>query len=316
MNVIERLGFGCAYLTGGLELKTNLRLVDIAYDKGIRHFDVAPLYGIGTAEDVLGRSLAGRRDRVTIATKVGRPRPKLTFKKQLVRFLASPVRKFASSHLRRKEVGKASGFQPKSCFELSFVKESLESSLRFLRTDYLDLFLLHEVSIEDLNDELFLFLENGKRNGLFKCFGIASRFDLVREIEQGCPEYNFDAVQYSWSVLDGNQPRVFPSSQHITHRSIARAFLPLSAWFKLNPVVANRVSEKVGVDVCVDSNLVSLLVVSALVRDDKDHVLFSTRSASRLSENIDYFGKEGLDARAKAFLQALQLEGELPSVFG
>jgi hypothetical protein len=42
-----------------------------AYDAGIRHFDVAPLYGLGQAEIELGQFLRGRRDTVTVTTKFG-----------------------------------------------------------------------------------------------------------------------------------------------------------------------------------------------------------------------------------------------------
>ena len=40
--VTSPLGFGCAYLIGGLRKRANCRLVDIAFDLGYRHFDVAP----------------------------------------------------------------------------------------------------------------------------------------------------------------------------------------------------------------------------------------------------------------------------------
>lgn len=44
-----------------------------AWELGVRHFDTAPLYGHGLAEERLGRGLLGRsRDELTFATKVGR----------------------------------------------------------------------------------------------------------------------------------------------------------------------------------------------------------------------------------------------------
>lgn len=67
---VTRVGLGCHRLYGGAELKTSMRLVEAALDAGIRHFDTAPLYGLGLSEDALGVALKGVPD-VTITTKVG-----------------------------------------------------------------------------------------------------------------------------------------------------------------------------------------------------------------------------------------------------
>ena len=47
------------------------RIIDIAFERGIRHFDVANAYVDGVSEQVVGRALAARRGDVHIATKVG-----------------------------------------------------------------------------------------------------------------------------------------------------------------------------------------------------------------------------------------------------
>src|SRR5262245_32083549 len=69
-----RIGLGCGRLIGGTSFRTSARLVEAALELGIRHFDVAPSYGLGTAEDVLGAVPGGVRD-VTVTTKIGAPRP-------------------------------------------------------------------------------------------------------------------------------------------------------------------------------------------------------------------------------------------------
>ncbi len=47
-------------------------LVDAAFDRGIRHFDTAPLYGAGLSETRMGRALARRpRDQIVLSSKVG-----------------------------------------------------------------------------------------------------------------------------------------------------------------------------------------------------------------------------------------------------
>ena len=68
---ISRIGFGCARIYGGRELKNSARVIEAALAAGIRHFDTALSYGEGEFEDVLGRILANVPE-ITISTK--RPR--------------------------------------------------------------------------------------------------------------------------------------------------------------------------------------------------------------------------------------------------
>jgi D-threo-aldose 1-dehydrogenase len=81
---LTALGFGCASL-GGLyspvDAATCIDTLEAAWQAGIRYFDVAPMYGLGRAEHMLGyflREQAGDPD-TAISTKVGRlltrPRP-------------------------------------------------------------------------------------------------------------------------------------------------------------------------------------------------------------------------------------------------
>lgn len=68
--VIDQLVFGCGRLTGGATRQEALRLVGLCLDSGVRKFDCAPSYGIGTAETVLGEALWSRED-CHVLTKVG-----------------------------------------------------------------------------------------------------------------------------------------------------------------------------------------------------------------------------------------------------
>ncbi|MDX6643271.1 MAG: D-threo-aldose 1-dehydrogenase, partial [Solirubrobacteraceae bacterium] len=56
------LGFGCAELYRAASAAERRRLLETAHSLGIRHFDVAPMYGLGLAERELGGFARGRRD--------------------------------------------------------------------------------------------------------------------------------------------------------------------------------------------------------------------------------------------------------------
>ncbi len=74
--LVSELGFGASPLGGiygGFAEKAGIEAVHAALDAGITFFDVAPYYGLTTAETVLGKALHGiDRDRYVLATKVGR----------------------------------------------------------------------------------------------------------------------------------------------------------------------------------------------------------------------------------------------------
>jgi aryl-alcohol dehydrogenase-like predicted oxidoreductase len=86
-------------------------VVDAALDAGISLFDTADIYGQGTSEDFIGRALDGRRDRVLLATKFGKPMDE------------SPSDRRGSR---------------------DYIRSAVEGSLRRLRTDHIDLYQMHE----------------------------------------------------------------------------------------------------------------------------------------------------------------------------
>jgi aryl-alcohol dehydrogenase-like predicted oxidoreductase len=115
------------------DLNAATRMVDICLDAGVNLFDTADIYSDGHSEEVLGKALEGRRDRVLISTKA-------SFR------LGEGPNDVGSSryHLRR----------------------SLEGSLRRLTTDYVDIYHLHGFDaltpVEEVQDTLNTFVREGK----------------------------------------------------------------------------------------------------------------------------------------------------------
>jgi len=158
------IGFGGAVLGGGLDRRKSLKLIDAALDAGIRHFDVAPAYGLGLAEDILGEALAPHRDIVSIATKVGIGRPSGSHLRNLVRGLARPMKTL----MPRAWVRVASNvrYGARGDFAPEHVVLELEESLRRLRTSQVDLYLMHQIRPADmtvaLRDTLISLQEQGR----------------------------------------------------------------------------------------------------------------------------------------------------------
>jgi aryl-alcohol dehydrogenase-like predicted oxidoreductase len=111
------IGLGCMALAGmyGTPAEAgSLRVLDRALELGCTFLDTSDAYGPYTNEELLGRALGGRRDRVVLATKFGN------------------VRRPDGAFLQ------VNG-DPK------YVPEACDASLRRLRTDYIDLYYLHRV---------------------------------------------------------------------------------------------------------------------------------------------------------------------------
>lgn len=168
------LGFGCASLMGRVGRRASLRALESAYDLGITLYDTARSYGFGESEVVLGEFLRGRRDKVIVSTKFGI----VAANSGPIKRLLKPVARFvfkrspAIKHAMRFQVSR----QLRSPgFSVEEMRKSLELSLRALRTDYVDILLLHVPPVEVLSQvELFEKLDSVVKEGIVRYLGIAT----------------------------------------------------------------------------------------------------------------------------------------------
>lgn len=277
----SQVGVGCAYLTEGFGME-EARVIDAAYEAGARHFDVAPQYGMGTAEKVLGFALREKRRYVTIASKVGILRPRTKKTKLLARTIAAPFRKLIKLH---RSVGAVNKSRSETNFSPEYVTLSLNESLKTIKTDYLDVYLLHMVTLEQINDDLLKVLTDRRQSGEIRCFGLATDRAEADKIISAFPDV-FDIVQYSWSVLDHPLSLGSRLPFLITHRSILRAHAPLKNWFERDMSVCRRLSDTVGVDLSDENQLCSALIAAAVAANPGGIGLVASRSPSRIASNV------------------------------
>lgn len=109
------MGFSWGYRDAAVDEAAAADVIRRAIDLGVEHFDTADVYGPFSNESLLGRAVAGRRERVVIATKCGL----VVEDKATYRF----GRNGRPEHVR----------------------EACEGSLRRLGTDVIDLYYLHRV---------------------------------------------------------------------------------------------------------------------------------------------------------------------------
>ena len=126
---------------GTSDVKEATRLVDVCLDAGLTMFDSADVYSAGRAEEILGKAISGRRDKVLISTKA-------TFR-----------------------LGDGPNDVGSSRFHLI---KSVEASLKRLSTDYIDLFQLHGFDALTPVEEMLSTLDDMVRAGKIRYIGCSN----------------------------------------------------------------------------------------------------------------------------------------------
>lgn len=290
------IGFGCAGLTSLNDRRQALQLLHTAFESGITHFDVARLYGFGHAESIVGEFLSGRRNRVTVTTKFGLEPPTgaITGHAGIVSVARSVVRRFplVAGLVRRR----AHRMVAVGDFSEVAAARSLEKSLSELRTDYVDLLLLHEGTIQDArNEDLRSFLNGQISRGTVRHIGVATSANGLGEDVSVFPA-EYTVFQFENSVIDRRLDalRGVDAAGVITHSALR----PLAV---LRPLVAShaditqRWSARLGVDLTADQVLSRLLLAWAMSRNPRGVVLFGSTKESNVRSNAGALTDETLD---------------------
>lgn len=300
-----RLGFGCSGLMGGLSERQSLRLLEIAFDNGIRHFDVAPSYGHGRAEHCLGKFLRGKADRVTVATKYGILPPVHAGMLDAVRMV---VRPFAAQlpALRHRVAHAVAGLKSQAKFSATEARQSLDRSLKQLGVERIDLFLLHEATADDLHDPaLLVFLEQSRTAGKIGAFGVGTERrnlkPLLEHHSQVC-----HVLQFECSVLDPKP--MYPGAFSIHHRAISGALTLLRRKFQLDTAACRRWSNAVNADLADEKMLAAILLRTALLSNLNGMLLFSSRKQAHIETNLRVMENPTWTDRAIRLLELIAAE--------
>jgi aryl-alcohol dehydrogenase-like predicted oxidoreductase len=165
---VSIIGLGCNNFGWRLDYERTVTVVDAALDAGIDFLDTADIYGGTESEEFLGRALAGRRDRVVLATKFG-----------------------------MKVDDERQGAKP------DYVRRACEDSLRRLRTDRIDLYQLHQPDPRTPIADTLAALDELVRGGKVREIG-CSNFSAaqLREAKAAAAQgARFVSVQNEYSLL-------------------------------------------------------------------------------------------------------------------
>jgi aryl-alcohol dehydrogenase-like predicted oxidoreductase len=296
---VPQLGFGCSYLLGpGIDHDKSLRLLEAAYDAGIRHFDTARLYGQGECEALLGQFLRTKPD-ATVTTKFGIEPPNLLQRAAIAAGRQIPALQAPARLLRG---------DGKARFSAKEARASLERSFKTLGRDRIEIFLLHEPDRMDLvHDDLLHFLQDVRAAGKIGNFGIGGGVSRVAELYATRRAYT-PVLQFEHSAFG---PKLdLPQSKRIHYRTFSPPATALAAVFARDPGIAWWWSEMVGADLREPSVLSRLLLKAALDDEHGALTLFSTGSEEHIYENVTVAQDTHLTDQALR-LRRLILEGDM-----
>lgn len=161
---VSRIGIGCMRITGLPDEKTVRELIDGAMELGINFFDHADIYAAGEAEAVFGNVLTPMlREQMVIQTKCA--------------------------------------IRPGICYDFSkeHILKSVDGSLKRLKTDYVDILLLHRPDALMEPEEVAEAFDNLKEQGKVRVFGVSNhnpmQIELLNQATKGAVKVN--QIQFS-----------------------------------------------------------------------------------------------------------------------
>jgi hypothetical protein len=275
-----RLGFGCAGLMRDSSSGRRQRVLAAAFDEGIRHFDLARMYGLGAAEGEFGRFARGRRDDLVVATKFGIQPASASGR---VARLQGPARKLMARYpALRGLVRRHSGaFHRPHKYDVATARASLETSLRELRMEYVDILLLHDPSPDDVLalPEICDYLEEARQAGYIRAWGVAGEPDPCIQIKRELPSTAILQVRDDMFRASSLAEDLKPV---ITFGVLAGAIGRILAHISRSPEARSRWSNTIGADCGLSDTIASLLLREAIAANPDSVVLLSTTRSERL----------------------------------
>jgi aryl-alcohol dehydrogenase-like predicted oxidoreductase len=175
---------------GPMKDSESLEAIETALELGVNFIDTSDAYGAGYGETLLGNAFKGKRAKIVIATKGGN-------------VMVGPNR-------------------GKRIFEPDYISRVMDESLRRLQTDYIDLYQLHNPTVEVIErGAVWEVLERAKKAGKIRHYGVS--INSTEEGTAAVKDGRAETIQVEYNLLAQEPAETFfPAAQQANIGVIAR----------------------------------------------------------------------------------------------
>lgn len=180
---VSVVGFGAWAIGGrwwgGTDVSESIKAIEASIERGVNLIDTAPAYGKGLSEEIVGKAIKGKRDKVVLATKCG-----MVWHTDQGRFWF----KYDEETTLLKNLTRQS------------IIYELEQSLKRLGTDYIDLYQTHIQDPDTLISDTMETLLKLKKDGKIRAIGVSNI--TAEQLNEYSINGDIDSDQEKYSILD------------------------------------------------------------------------------------------------------------------
>lgn len=255
------------------------KVFDTAYNAGIRHFDVAPLYGLGMAEDELGRLLPRTLGDVTVASKFGLH---ASAGARIAARVQGPLRQLIarSDRLRSMARSHSRAAVPVVAPRLIDVRESLRRSLSALGLERIDILLLHDIAWSPAVQDLWAELIGPGALPEVGALGVTGDDTILGEYPESFVS-QVDVLQ----VPNGSKVKYTSEGSGgllVKYGLLSTSLMDFSRWLDEHEMARRNLEEVVGQELRQIEGQASLLAALSLCQDDSSILLIGSTQPAHI----------------------------------